>query len=67
MNGISRKFLRSTGRAIRRFWLFLKPPVTIKDAKKKGLGYLILVIIIYLIRDTILYIILPLAACEAIF
>jgi hypothetical protein len=41
--------------------------MTIKEAKKKGLRYLILIVIFYLIRDTILYIILPLTACQAIF
>ncbi len=67
MNERSRRILPATGKALKRFWLFLKPPLTIKEAKKKGLGYLILIIIAYLIRDTILYIILPLTACEVIF
>ncbi len=40
--------------------------MSIKEAKKKGLLYLILIIAFYLVRDTILYIILPLTACNAI-
>lgn len=67
MNGRLREILQSAGRATKRFWLFLKPPMTLKEARKKGLRYLILIIIIYLIRDTILYIILPLSVCQAIF
>lgn len=61
------RILNAAGQSLRKFWLFLKPPVTIREARKKGLGYLILIIIVYLIRDTILYIILPLTACEVIF
>jgi hypothetical protein len=67
MDGRLRKIVQSAGRAMKKFWLFLKPPMTLKEARKKGLGYLILIIVIYLIRDTILYIILPLTACEVIF
>ncbi len=48
-------------------WGFLKPPMTLKEAKKKGLGYLLLIIFFYLVRDVFLYIILPLTACQAIF
>jgi hypothetical protein len=51
----------------RKVWGFLKPPMSIKEAKKKGLAYLVLIILFYLVRDTILYIILPLTACNAIF
>jgi hypothetical protein len=61
------KILQAASRGLKRSWLFLKPPMTIKEAKKKGLRYLILIVIFYLIRDTILYIILPLTACQAIF
>lgn len=50
-----------------RAWGYLKPPMSIKEAKKKGLRYLILIILFYLVRDVILYIILPLTACQAIF
>jgi len=51
----------------RRMWGFLRPPMSIKEAKQKGFIYLLLVILFYLVRDTILYIILPLTACNAIF
>ena len=39
----------------------------IKEAKQKGLSYLILIICVYLIRDLLLYVVLPLSACNAIF
>ena len=52
---------------LKKAWNFLKPPMSIKEAKKKGLGYLVLIILLYLVRDTIIYIILPLTACKAIF
>ena len=47
-------------------WHYLKPPLTLKEARQKGLRYLILIILFYLVRDTILYIIMPLIACNAI-
>jgi len=48
-------------------WGFLKPPLSIREAKEKGWGYLILIILAYLVRDLILYVVLPLTACQAIF
>lgn len=53
--------------ATRRIWGFLKPPMSLKEAKEKGPGYLLLIILFYLVRDIILYVILPLTACQAIF
>jgi len=53
--------------AVRKIWGFLKPPMSLKEARKKGLGYLLLIILFYFVRDVILYIILPLTACQAIF
>jgi hypothetical protein len=41
--------------------------MSLKEARKKGIAYLILIVLFYLVRDTILYIILPLTACNAIF
>ncbi len=46
---------------------FLKPPMSIKEAKRKGLIYLVLIAAFYMVRDVLLYIVLPLAACNAIF
>ena len=52
---------------VKRMWRYLKPPMTLKEAKQKGLRYLILIILFYLIRDLFLYVFLPLTACQAIF
>jgi hypothetical protein len=52
---------------LKKIWRFLKPPMSIKEARQKGLAYLILIIAFYLVRDVILYIVLPLTACKAIF
>jgi hypothetical protein len=52
---------------LRKIWGFLKPPMSLKEARKKGLTYLILIIAFYLVRDVLLYIVLPLTACSAIF
>jgi len=55
------------GSWLEKIWVFLKPPLSIREAKKKGLAYLGVIILFYLIRDTILYIILPLLAFSAVF
>jgi len=51
----------------RKIWAFLKPPLSWKEAKKKGPRYLVFIILFYLVRDLILYVILPLTAWRAIF
>ena len=51
----------------KRAWAFLKPPMSLKEAKQKGPRYLIAIILFYLVRDLILYVVLPLTACNAIF
>jgi hypothetical protein len=53
--------------SLSKIWGFLKPPMSIKEARLKGLVYLILIIAFYLVRDILLYIVLPLTACNAIF
>ena len=50
----------------KRLWHYYKPPMSIKEARQKGWRYLMLIILFYLIRDTILYIIIPLFAYKAI-
>ena len=50
-----------------KFWKFLKPPMNIKEAKQKGLAYFGLIILFYLVRDTILYILIPLLTFNAVF
>lgn len=51
----------------RKIWNLLRPPMTMKEAKMKGITYIILVVLFYLVRDVLLYVILPLAACNSIF
>ena len=48
-------------------WRYFKPPMTIREAKKKGPRYLVAIVLFYLVRDLILYVVLPLTACRAIF
>jgi len=50
----------------KRLWHYLKPPMSLKEAKQKGLRYLMLIILFYLVRDTILYIIIPFLAYRSI-
>ncbi len=51
---------------LKKIWRFLKPPMTLKEAKTKGPLYLGLIILFYLVRDLLLYVVLPLTACRAI-
>ena len=53
--------------SLSKIWRFLKPPMSIKEARLKGMAYLILIIAFYLVRDILLYIVIPLTACNAIF
>jgi hypothetical protein len=50
----------------KRLWRYYKPPMSLKEAKQKGWRYLAFIVLFYLIRDTILYIIIPLFAYKAI-
>ncbi len=51
---------------LKRLWQYYKPPMSLKEAKQKGWRYFMLIVLFYLVRDTILYIILPLFAYKAI-
>jgi hypothetical protein len=51
----------------RKIWSLLRPPMSMKEAKMKGITYIILVVLFYLVRDVLLYVVLPLAACSSIF
>jgi hypothetical protein len=53
--------------SLKKIWRFLRPPLTLKEARQKGLRYFILIICVYLVRDLLLYVVLPLTACNAIF
>ncbi|MCP4583985.1 MAG: hypothetical protein GY839_20430 [candidate division Zixibacteria bacterium] len=50
----------------KRLWHYLKPPMSLKEAKQKGLRYFILIILFYTIRDVILYIIIPLSIWKSV-
>jgi hypothetical protein len=52
---------------LKKIWQFLRPPLSLKEARQKGLRYFILIICVYLVRDLLLYVVLPLTACNAIF
>jgi hypothetical protein len=52
---------------LKKAWQFLRPPMSLKEARQKGLRYFILIICVYLVRDLLLYVVLPLTACNAIF
>lgn len=52
---------------LKKVWGYLKPPLTLREAKRKGPRYLVLIIVFYLIRDLVLYVILPLTVFKTIF
>jgi len=51
---------------LKRIWHYLKPPMSLKEAKQKGWRYFMLIVLFYLVRDTILYIIIPFFTYRAI-
>lgn len=51
---------------LKRLWHYYKPPMSLKEAKQKGWRYFLLIVLFYLIRDTLIYIIVPLFTYKAI-
>jgi hypothetical protein len=59
-------YMAEKANVFKKLWHYLKPPMSLKEAKKKGIRYFLLIVLFYLIRDVILYIILPFFAYKAV-